>query len=328
MNRLPPFDSLVAFDAALRLGSMTLAATELGVTQSAVSHRIRRLESFMETPLLYRHNTGLTPTAAGEALLEGLAGLLSGMANLRALCRTAAGPDRLRVGVGAALAQTWLPRRLSRFTAEHPDISIELAVVDSEAPEQVADLDVRLHWEPAAGLRATSLQRPLFQEHVFPVCHPSLLPSGFQPADVAVLLDLPLLHKGPAGRATAAEWSWSAWFERLNLPPRPRENLRFASIGPAINAALEGAGVALGRTLLVHDAIAEGRLVRLLPPRYDLPSSRIYVIRWASPRQADPRIGRFVDWLSGQADETRREEEIAERQAQGLVPAETSREGF
>jgi LysR family transcriptional regulator, glycine cleavage system transcriptional activator len=304
MARLPPFDCLIAFEAASRLGSMTHAAAELGLTQSAVSHRIRRLEDFMGAPLLHRHNTGLSPTLAGEALTGGLTDLLGGIAGLRGLCLAAAGPERLRVGVGAAFAQTWLLRRLPSFAASHPEYSIELEIVESEAPEQVADLDVRLLWVPAAELRASSTQRPLFQEQVFPVCHPSLLPEGFIPGDPKVLLDLPLLHKGPGGRATGAEWSWPAWLERLGLPPRPKESLRFTSIGLAIAAAQEGSGVVLARTMLVHDALAEGRLVRVLPIHERLPSSKAYVLRWLSARRTDERVKTFVEWVHRQAAET------------------------
>lgn len=304
MTQLPPFDALVAFSAALRAGNMTRAAAELGVTQSAVSHRIRRLEDFMGTPLLLRHNAGLAPTPAGQSLADGLADLLSEIAGLRARCLSAVSPGRLRIGIGAGLAHNWLLRRLPDLADRHPQLSIELVVVESEAPDQVAGLDVRIHWLPVSELRATTTQRPLFQEQVFPVCHPSLLPASFVPGDPAVLRHLPLLHKGPAGRATSAEWSWPAWLERLGLPPHPRESLRFASIGPAIAAALEGAGVVLARTLLVHDALANGRLVRVLPAHQSLPCNRAHVVRWTIARRTDDRVQCFVAWLCEGARQT------------------------
>ena len=304
VSRLPPFDALVAFDAAVRLRSMTRAADELGVTQSAVSHRIRRLEAFMGAPLLHRYNSGLAPTSAGSALVEGLEALLGQMAELKARCAAASGGERLRVGVGAALAQSWLVRRLPAFTARHPDISIGLEIIDAEAAPATADLDVRFQWTPVEELRATTTQRPLFREDVFPVCHPALAPAGFTPGDPSVLSDLPLLHKGQPGRA-GGEWSWPVWLERLGLPPRPRETLRFASLDLAIAAALEGVGVVLGRTLLVGDALAEGRLVRLLPPRWDMPCDKAYLIRWPSALRDDPRVIAFVSWLVREAESMR-----------------------
>ncbi len=303
MIRLPPFDALIAFDAAVRHRSMTRAASELGLTQSAVSHRIRRLETFMGATLLRRDNSGLSPTPAGEAIIDGLAELFDDIEGLRGRCLAAAGPDRLRVGVGAALAENWLVRRLPRFSSGHSRAFIELVVVENEAPERIVNLDVRILWVPVTELRATSTQRPLFQERVFPVCSPSLLPPDFTLGDAQVLARLPLLHKGPAGRASSAEWSWSAWFERLSLPAKPKESLRFASIGPAIAAAHAGAGVVLARSMLVHDALAEGRLVRILPPEEDVRSSKAHIVRWPQALRGDERIKTFVSWLAATAKE-------------------------
>lgn len=304
MDRLPPLDSLLAFEAVLRLGSMTQAAAELRLTQSAISHRIRRLEGFMGVPLLRRGGRGLEPTPAGAALAEGFGSVLADIVGLRSRCLQAAGTDRLRVGVGAALADYWLVRRLPRFTARHPNIAVELVVLENEAPESAAELDIRILWVPASELRRTTTQQPLFRENVFPVCAPELLPAKFRIGDARVLARLPLLHKGPAGRATSAEWSWSAWLERLALPPRPKESFRFASIGPAVAAALNGVGAVLARSMLVHDALAEGKLVRLLPSRFDLPSSKAHVARWPAALREDRRVKLFVDWLVEEAAAT------------------------
>lgn len=304
MEHLPPLNSLIAFDAVVRLGSMTQAAAELHLTQSAISHRIRRLEDFMATPLLRRSGTKLEPTPAGMALVEGLSGVLSDIAGLRSRCLAAVGPYRLRVGVGAALAEYWLVRRLPNFATRHPATTIELVVVENEAPESLADLDVRILWVPAAELRRTTTQLPLFQENVFPVCAPSLLSANFVQGDASVLSRLPLLHKGPAGRATSAEWSWSTWLERLSLPARSKESFRFASIGPAIAAALSGVGAVLARSILLHDALEDGRLVRLLPAEFDLPSSKAHVVRWPAALRNDERVKLFTAWLIEEAAAT------------------------
>ena len=125
MAALPPFDALIAFEATLRNGSVTAAAKDLGRTQSAVSHRLRRLEAFMGTALLARTGNGIKPTAAGTALADGLTELLGGLAELRARCRAATAPASLKVGVGSALADHWLVARLPRFTANHDDVAVE-----------------------------------------------------------------------------------------------------------------------------------------------------------------------------------------------------------
>jgi len=303
MRALPPLDALVAFEAVLRHGSMTAAAAELGVTQSAVSHRLRRLEAFVGTPLLLRLHSGLTPTAAGTALAEGLAEVLTGMAGLRARCRAATAPARLRVGVGAALAQHWLVRRLPDFVTAHPEIDVELALLTSCGEVRAANLDVRLLWLPAADARASSTQNPLPREKVFPVCRPELLPSGRPLAEPRAIVQLPLLHKGQeSGPDAAPEWTWRTWFARLGLgAPVPR-GLRFDDIGPAIGGALEGTGVVLGRSLLCADALADSRLARVLAPQWDVPSGKISVATWPIAGIGDSRIQAFVRWIREAAE--------------------------
>jgi len=306
VTSLPPFDTLQAFEAALRLGSMTLAARELGLTQSAVSHRLRRLEGFMGLPLLQRQSGGVQPTPAGEALREGLQALLDDLSALRSRCQLAAAPNRLRVGVSAAIADHWLVPRLPSFNAAYPHLAVELVVLENQHAEPPAGLDLRVLWLPLAELRPGVHQRALCAEQVFPVCHPALLPAGYVPGDARVLLQLPLLHKGRAGVDAAAEWSWPAWFKRLGLPGSPREQLRFETIGPAVSAALAGAGVVLARSMLVHDALVQGRLVRLLPPLHDQPSSKAHLVRWRHELRAEAKVHAFADWLVAQAESTRR----------------------
>ena len=129
MRALPPFDGLIAFDAALRHRSMTRAAGELGLTQSAISHRLKKLEGFVGARLLDRTGGGLLPTAAGVSLAEGLGRLLDEMAELRARSRASVRPRTLKIGLGSALANCWLVRRLTAFASAYPDIAIELCII-------------------------------------------------------------------------------------------------------------------------------------------------------------------------------------------------------
>lgn len=304
MSRLPPFDALIAFEAALRLGSMTRAADELHLTQSAISHRVRKLEDFMGLVLLLRRNPGLTPTPAGLALLDGLKHVLDLSAGLRARSHAAAAPHRLRVGVGGALIDHWLVRRLPDFAEHHPGISIELAVVEGDAPERAIGLDLRILWVDVSAAQAMSTQRPLFREHVFPVCSPALLPKAYTSGDPGILHRLPLLHKRMPGYQEGAEWSWEAWFSRLGLKRPPKEALVFTSIGPAISAALGGAGAVLARSMVVADALAEKRLVRVLPPEMDQLSAKVHIVRWPSRLAGDSRVEAFTSWLCAEANAT------------------------
>jgi LysR family glycine cleavage system transcriptional activator len=301
MRALPPFDGLIAFEAALRHRSMTLAANELGLTQSAISHRLKKLEAFVGAKLLERTSAGLSPTTAGLSLSEGLSKLLDEMAELRARSRAAVWPAALKVAVGPALANYWLVRRLPRFASSFPEVALELVTVENEAQARAAGADVQILWLPGATARASSTQRFLFSENVFPVAARSLLLHGRPLRNPAALAKLPVIHKGPAGRNSGAEWSWSSWFERLGIETGVPAGLRFDTIGTALAAALEGAGVALARSLLVCDAIADQRLCRILSSDLDVPSSKTHIIRWPAALAGDKRVDAFAAWITKEA---------------------------
>jgi LysR family glycine cleavage system transcriptional activator len=301
MRALPPFDGLIAFDAALRHRSMTRAATELGLTQSAISHRLKKLESFVGTRLLDRTANGLLPTEAGVTLAEGLGRMLDEMAELRARSRAALRPKTLKIGLGSALANCWLVRRLPAFASAHPDVAIELCIVEGDVQARALDLDVQIRWIAKAGARNSSTQRLLFEEMVFPVAVPSLLPRGRPLREPDGLGALPVLHKGIAGRNDGAEWSWPVWFERLGVTAPVRAGLRFDNLGTAITAALQGSGVVLARSLLVHDALAEKRLSRVVSPEWDMACSKAQIIRWPAALAGDRRVAMFADWVVREA---------------------------
>ncbi|MFY7961288.1 MAG: LysR substrate-binding domain-containing protein [Elsteraceae bacterium] len=99
----------------------------------------------------------------------------------------------------------------------------------------------------------------------------------------------------------AQEWEWRTWFDRVGAPGAPRASVRYEDIGPAITAAVEGAGVVIARSLLVQDALADGRLVRALDPRWDLPSSKVHTLSWPAALIGDDRVRAFAAWLLAEA---------------------------
>jgi LysR family transcriptional regulator, glycine cleavage system transcriptional activator len=302
MRALPPFDGLIAFESVLRHRSMTLAANELGLTQSAISHRVKKLEAFIGAKLLIRTSAGLLPTPVGMSLSEGLSKLLDEMAELRARSRAAVRRAVLRVGVGPALANYWLVRRLPHFASSFPEVALELVTVENEAQARASGVDVQILWLPGATVRASSTQRLLFNETIFPVAVRSLLPHGRPLTDPAALAKLPIIHKGPAERDSGAEWSWPVWFERLGIETGVPAGLRFDTMGTALAAALQAAGVALARSLLVHDAIADQRLCRVLSADWDMPSSKTHLIRWPAALAGDKRVAKFAAWIIHEAE--------------------------
>ena len=188
-RRLPPFAPLVAFDAVTRHGSFTRAAAELGVTQSAVSHQIRKLEDHFGVALLQRQNPGIEITPAGAQLRQELAAALDALGALDAQVRRRSNRTTLRVGAGSALATWWLVRRLPDFTARYPSINVDLKPLETGESSK-RPLDVRIVWNAIEDARRTSTQLPLFWERIFPVCAPYLLPP-------AASLDGPRRPAGP-----------------------------------------------------------------------------------------------------------------------------------
>ena len=301
-RRLPPFRPLIAFDAVARHRSFTRAADELGVTQSAVSHQVRRLEDFLGVQLLKRLNPGVELSDDGAKLQGELATLLDGIAELEPSLRRRPGRQTLRLGGGSSLAAWWLVRRLRTFRALHSEIEIDFVPVESEAAGEPS-LDVRILWTTLAESRATSLQASLFRERVFPVCSPSILPRGRPLSDPAALLDLPLIQKG---HTPLGEWSWAYWFGKLGLKRAEPRGLVLGDMGLCLTAAVEGAGVAIGRSLLVADAISDGRLVPALATAPDVLSTKVHIARWSPDLIGDRNTQVLVSWLAQAAEETSR----------------------
>jgi LysR family glycine cleavage system transcriptional activator len=188
---------------------------------------------------------------------------------------------------------------------ERPGLSIELVPIDNVSTP-IPHVDVRILWldDRERGTRATQAQ--LATEHVLPVCAPQLLRDRRSPEDASALTALPLLHKTAHG---TGEWSWSVWFDHLALGRCKRRGgeLRFTDPGLLLSAAVDGAGVALGRSLLVHDALADGRLVIPVAKFEPIASARKHIVRWRRAAGDDPDVQAFVAWLVAQAESTVRD---------------------
>ncbi len=290
MRRLPPIQPLVAFEAVVRHGSFRRAGEELGLTQSAISHQLRRLEAELGYRVVGR-GPPIVPTPAGAALLPDLVLALDALARLPARGRGRGGVA-LTLGLGASLATWWLAPRLDQLAAAHPDIALDLVTVSTRAEADALAADVMLDWLPAEQARASSTQRPFPAETIFPVISPGVLISGGP---------LPLVWKGSAeANAGAPEWDWAHW---LATPPAGAALIRHRELGSALGAAVAGAGAVLARSLLAADALSDGRLVPV-PGFTAKPSSRRQVVRWPATRIGDETVQAIAGWLVGAAAET------------------------
>lgn len=289
---LPSLTGLRAFEAAARHLSFTRAADELNVTQTAISHLIRRLEEQLGVKLFIRKNRALLLTREGQEYLPSIRSAFEDMRQATARLRR---PDRdsvLTVSTTASLATKWLVARIAAFQDANPGIEVRITTSTDLVDFRRDEVDVavrygRGHWP---GLRADWLMA----EHVFPVCSPALLAAKplHEPADLA---GHTLLHTTPYRE------DWQLWLTAAGVPLSiaKQRGLTFDAGFMAIQAAVEGLGVALGRSHLVEDDIAAGRLVA--PFDTILPQDAGYYV--VSPMVAAEalKIRLFREWLTGSA---------------------------
>jgi LysR family glycine cleavage system transcriptional activator len=286
---LPSLNGLRAFEAAARHKSFTRAAAELHVTQTAISHQIRRLEEQLGLQLFTRRNRALQLTPAAESYLPAVRAAFEDLRQATARLRRRDPGELLTVSTIASLAAKWLLQRVALFQEAHPGIEVRLTasthLVDFRREE--IDMAVRYgrgHWP---GLRADWLMA----EDIFPVCSPKLLEGAKplrQPEDLA---HHTLLH------ATLSREDWQLWLTAAGLPTSlaAKRGLTFDQSFMAIQAAIEGHGVALGRTPITEADIAAGRLV--VPFDVVLPAEAGYYIVAPEETADTPKIALFREWL-------------------------------
>lgn len=284
--KLPPLSSLRAFEAAARLRSFKKAAEELSVTATAVSHRMRVLEEYLERPLFVRKVRSVELTPQGQMLLAAVSGSFQTIASTIEQIRQ---PHRASVTLSAtpAFATKWLVPRLAGFQAEHPDIDLHIHA--SNLPVDLntgtADLAIRYGHGHYAGVTATLL----LQDHFAPVASPALLATIGPQAS-----QWPLIHFD-WHRPLPVELTWDAWARASgrSLSERSAE-IRYSEESHAIQAAVSGQGVALLSLLLVEDELRLGLLQVVAEPR--LEGMAYHVLR-PDRQPVSDAVSTVADWL-------------------------------
>ena len=263
MNRysknLPPLDSLITFEAVARNGSFTRAASELCLTQSAISKQIRALEDNLKLTLFERQARGICLTQAGASLLSEVTTLLERLLHGVNRIKTAHAPNSVTVLCTHAVAQFWLFGRLLAFNTEHPSITVNIHASNDIHESSVADYDFTILY--GAGHWSSLNAEPLFAERVYPVARPDLkLNRVNEPSD---LQDLPLIE------LDASQWNcmdWRDWFAHFGLEHKPdAKRPTFNQVTLAYQAIVQGMGVGLGWDFMVKDKIDKGELRRVGP---------------------------------------------------------------
>lgn len=287
-RRLPPLNGLRAFEAAARHLSFTRAASELNVTQAAISHQIRMLEDRLGVKLFVRRNRTVLLSEAGQAYLPALRDAfdLIDQATDRLLRRDEGGP--LVISSTASFATKWLVPRLSSFQSLHSEIEVQLSTSFELVDFQRDAVDAAIRW--GLGKWPGLHVERLFTQDLFPVCAPAMAKgrAGLKhPSDLARVT---LLH------TTTARDDWRLWLTAAGV--RGVDASRgpvFDQLLTALQAAIDGVGVALGQTQLVERDIAAGRLVR--PFELSLPIEAAYYFVCPPAALKRRKVKAFHDWM-------------------------------
>lgn len=295
-RKLPSLNSLTTFEAAARQLSFTRAASELHVSQAAVSRQIRRLEEHLGVTLFHRQHRSLRLTAAGkrfqQAVIMGLEHI-AGAADEIAVQR---GSDLITVGATIAFATYWLMPRLARFHKAYPEIDVRVRASDYRSDLEAEEIDIAFTCGDSHPVGREA--HFLFTEQAFPVCSPAYLqahPRLQRPED---LLQHTLLHLDDVvwERIGWSPITWQTWLERYCIGTLPqRRGLWFDNYPMIVQAALNGDGVALGWQHLVGDLVACDALVR--PIEGILDSQRGFFMLLAGDRPASDATNAFRDWI-------------------------------
>lgn len=289
---LPPLKGIIAFEVVARLGSVNKAADELNVTASAVSHQITNLEGFVGRRLFDRTSRGLVLTPVGERFQNDLTGALALIASAALNARSTEGVEVLRIHVSPSFANLWLMPRLPAFLAEHPDLRIQLSAAHthSDFSRGEVDLDVRYGQVKWGELHVEAI----FEEEILPLVSPELL-KRMVVRTPEHLLGQALIF------SDVNVVQWPRWFASHGVPLSPASYaLRFDRAYMAIEAAVQGLGVALESNRLAESYLRSGALVPAFPDRKGIRAHGHYVVfpelhaKWG-------KVERFLKWLRREA---------------------------
>ena len=295
--------ALRGFEAAARHLSFTKAAAELNVTPAAVSHAIRELELDFKVRLFERSSRVVRLTPAGETLSRAVAEGLGTIGRAVQRLRAVDGRPKLMVTTSPSLAAKWLVPRLDGFLERHPEVDVRIDVSQrlADFAEDGVDIAIRFGTGDYPGL----VVERLFEESVFPVCSPNVLKSKHPLKEPRDLKHHTLIHID--WDAQWATWpNWAMWLRAAGAPEvDATRGLHLSQTALALQAALDGHGIALGDSTLVADDLTAGRLVRPFSMALKGPSQFAYHLVHAPRRAEEPLIKAFRRWVLDEVAGTR-----------------------
>ncbi len=290
-HRLPPANSLVAFEAAARHLSIKLAAQELKVTPAAVSRHVGNLEAHLGCRLFERLHRRLRLTVSGQGFYRAVADSLATIGDAARQLRSEGEPMQVTVGSTLGFASFWLMPRIPAFTARHPEIALRYVVSNTLADRRDADIDLlvlygRGRWP---GYHATLL----LDDEIIAVASPGYLAEHPELRRSDDLRTARLIHLESENR----EWeTWSAWFDGVGIAGSPsRAGEHFNDYLMAIQAAIDGRGVLLGWRRMIADHLARGLLVQAVPGA--VPAQGGYFELLRADRPVTPVTRLLQEWI-------------------------------
>jgi len=289
-------NALRAFEAAARHLSFKRAAEELSVTPAAVSHQIKALEEHVGVPLFVRMTRALRLTDAGAAAMPLVTEGLDRLADAVELFKKQSDDALLTISVSPSFGSMWLVPRLDRFRQQHPDIEIRLDGTDRLVNIAQGEADVAVRYGPGG---YTGVQSDLlFSQSNTPVCSPDLLSGEAALRRPEDLEHHTLLHIDWKD----AEASWQMWLLAAGLKHIDGiRGPRFTQESMAVQAALDGHGIALVGDRLVADHLAADRLIRPFDKSLSTPLSFSYHLLSAKDGARPAKVTAFRSWLLDEA---------------------------
>lgn len=286
-KRFPPVHALAAFEAAAHAGSFAVAANQLCITPSALSHRIRLLEEFVGDRLFIRDGRAPTLTPFGRRYLDVVCVALRTLTEFPLPGKSASAQPRVKLTVPPTFARCLLMPCLAGFTEAHPDIVVDvfLSVPLYDLSLSESDIEVRF----GAGKYPDLETVKLLEEPAFPVASPAYLERIGGIASPEELSKATLLR--------SALEPWKPWFEEAGLDwQEPTTGLRVDDLGLLLEAVRHGHGVCLTRAHFAQQMVASGEVVELFDIRLASPPHAYYVVYEPNVR-ARPEVQLFIDWL-------------------------------
>jgi len=284
---VPPMHALTALDAFARLGSVWQAAEELGVTRSAVSHRLAMLEQVLGFEVVVRAGKGVALTARGKRYAQDVHKSLALLADAQDEDSSAPIDGALRISSTAGFASMWLCNHIGALYADYPDLRLE--IVTGRALDEVSASDIDLYIVFGDGHWPKHSVRHLYDVEFLPMCSPALLRMQGGLARAADALNFPLLH--------LRTWDdWSHWLAANGIAfPQRNVGITFSDMMMVQSAAIAGQGIMMGDEVTCGGALAAGELVAPFPVKIKSPNG-YYLVRDRRKR-ASPAVLAFTRWL-------------------------------